>query len=84
MNDPWSEIVKPSGSTVNAKRSDENHPYDFFWALDIDGHCLFIYEYEKELELGDKKPKLNGISIIEFGPEGGDKKRLILSKKSTT
>lgn len=79
MNDPWSEIVKPSGTAVNARRTDEKHPYDFFWALDIDGHCLFIYEYDKAIETIEKKPKLNGISIINYDTEDGHKKRLILS-----
>ena len=83
MNDPWSAIEKPSGATVNAKRSDENHPFDFFWALDTDGHCLFIYEYDCYLKSGSKKPNLNGISIVEYDPEDGNKKKIILSLKHT-
>ena len=46
MNDPWSSIEKPSSVVANARRADDKHPYDFYWALDMDGHCLFIYEYE--------------------------------------
>jgi hypothetical protein len=64
---------------ANARRADDQHPYDFYWALDMDGHCLFIYEYPNELPLKEKKPRLNGISIIDYVPEGSDKKRLILS-----
>lgn len=79
MNDPWLAIDKPGGATVNAKRVDNNHPFDFFWAIDIDGHCLFIYEYDKDLKLQENKPRLNGISIIDYRPEGGEKNRLILS-----
>lgn len=79
MNDPWKTINVPSGSTVNAKRIDKKHLFDFFWALDLDGHCLFIYEYDKALELTEKKPRLEGISIVVFVPEDGGKKRLILS-----
>ena len=79
MNDPWLTINKPSGVTVNARRADEKHPFDYFWAVDVDGHCLFIYEYDKALKLGEKKPRLNGISIIDYEPEGSDKKKLILS-----
>ena len=79
MNDPWSSIEKPSSVVANARRADDKHPYDFYWALDMDGHCLFIYEYPNELPLKEKKPRLNGISIIDYAPEGSDKKRLILS-----
>jgi len=83
MNDPWLTIIKPRGAQVNAKRASESHPFDFFWAMDIDGHCLFIYEYDAKLELKDKKPRLNGISIIEFEPAGSEKKRLILSLRQS-
>lgn len=83
MNDPWAAIDKPGGSTVNAKRVDNNHPFDFFWAVDIDGHCLFIYEYDKNLELREKKPRLNGISIIDYRPVGDEKNRLILSLRQS-
>ena len=83
MNDPWLTINKPSGATVNAKRADKNHPFDFFWAMDLDGHCLLIYEYDKALKLGEKKPRLEGVSIIDFLPDGGDKKRLILSLRQS-
>jgi hypothetical protein len=83
MIDPWLAINKPSGLKVNAKRASDSHPFNFFWAMDIDGHCLFIFEYDNKLELKEIKPKLNGISIIEFEPEGSDKKRLILSLKQS-
>lgn len=79
MYDPWFAINRPSGAKVNAKRANADHPFDFFWAMDIDGHCLFIYEYDKVLKLAGKKPRLEGISIIEFLPDGGDRKMLILS-----
>ena len=79
MNNPWMTIRKPTGVTVSARRADENHPFDFFWALDIDGHCLFVYEYDNALKLSEKKPRLNGISIIDYVPGGMDKNRLILS-----
>jgi len=74
MNDPWLTISKPAGVTANARRADEKHPFDYFWAVDVDGHCLFIYEYDKPLKLGENKPRLNGISIIDYEPESGDKK----------
>jgi len=83
MIDPWRDITRPSGASVNARRSDENHPFDFFWALDIDGHCLFIYEYDRDLTIGEKKPKLNGISIIDYDPGGEDRKKLILSLRQS-
>lgn len=83
MNDPWSAIDKPAGSTVNAKRVSNNHPFDFFWAVDIDGHCLFIYEYDRNLELQEKRPRLNGISIIDYRPKGDEKNRLILSLRQS-
>jgi putative PD-(D/E)XK family protein DUF4420 len=83
MNDPWRAINKPSGAAVNAKRADEKHPFDFFWAMDLDGHCLFIYEYDKSLKFGEKRPRLEGVSIIDFLPDGGDKRRLILSLRQS-
>lgn len=81
MNDPWVSINKPYGAAANAKRADDSHPFDFFWAADIDGRCLFIYEYDKALKLSEKIPNLQGISIINFLPDGENRKRLILSLK---
>ncbi|MEE2730107.1 MAG: PD-(D/E)XK motif protein [Pseudomonadota bacterium] len=79
MSDPWSSIEIPASTAANARRADMEHPHDFFWALDTEGHCLFVLEYPKEISISDKKPHLNGIKVIDYASSESSRKKLILS-----
>lgn len=76
---PWAAIEKPNGPIANAKRVDGSHPFDFFWGLDLDGHQLLIFEYDEVYALSERKPRLNGISVIDYRPESTGRFRMILS-----
>lgn len=75
--DPWRQISAPAEARFAARRADAEHPYDFFWARDLDGHCLLVFEYPYSVENSDQRPALNGIRIFEPRVEG-EPARLIL------
>ena len=68
--DPWEQIAKPIESRFSGRRSDATHPYDFFWARDLEGRCLLVFEYSGEIKIRDRRPRLREIRIIEPRIEG--------------
>ena len=44
---PWEKISKPS-SEINRLRADTNHPHDFFWGKDSEGHQLLVIVFCSE------------------------------------
>lgn len=64
-SDPWKRISAPVGSEFTARRVDPEHPFDFFWARDLEGNCLLVFEYSTSASLGGRRPKLREIQIIE-------------------
>ena len=68
--DPWEQISKPIESRYSGRRSDATHPYDFFWARDLEGRCLLVFEYSDEVNIRDRRPRLKEIRIIEPRIEG--------------
>ncbi len=59
---PWCDIDKPV-TGYNIKRVDADHPHDFFWGRDTEGHYLLLLELTKELSefLDDKTVDLHGV-----------------------
>ncbi|MFC1621242.1 PD-(D/E)XK motif protein [Candidatus Omnitrophota bacterium] len=84
MNNPWGKISKPA-SDVYVRRIDHTHSLDLFWGKDLHGKYLFIYEYSRPEDTGQRKfPDLTGINIfttISKFPK--EKNRLILQLKDT-
>jgi putative PD-(D/E)XK family protein DUF4420 len=75
--DPWAQISRPSGAGLAARRAKAKHPFNFYWARDLDGRCLLIFEYSPAVILRDRRPRLREIRIIE--PRiTGDPARFIL------
>ena len=63
--DPWSQISAPVEARFTARRADANHPYNFFWARDLDGHCLLIFEYSDSVKISDRRPRMREIRVVE-------------------
>jgi len=62
--DPWKEIPSPSASqAVNARRVDAELKWDFFWARDLEGHCLLLLNYDAESKPQGHLPKVRGIEL---------------------
>ena len=64
-NDPWAQISKPVEARYTGRRADADHPYDFFWARDLEGRCLLVFEYSNTIRIRDRRPRLREIRIIE-------------------
>jgi hypothetical protein len=81
MTNPWNEIEIPCIGQTNAKRAEIDHLYDFFWGKGTAGEHLFIFQCEKSISCKERAPKLNGIDIVEYTPENGNKKNIVISIK---
>ena len=64
-NDPWVQISKPAEARYTGRRADSEHPYNFFWARDLEGRCLLVFEYSNAITIRDRRPRLKEIRIIE-------------------
>jgi hypothetical protein len=80
MNEnPWSAISPSSNSSiVSALRADPNAPWDFFWALDVDRHCLLILRHSAEPDELPSLPKLRGMDVASVPAEPGGTAALVL------
>lgn len=62
--DPWKDLERPSASdALTARRIDENNPWDFFWARDIQGKCLLILGHHLDPGAIGEMPRLKGIEV---------------------
>ena len=69
-SDPWKQMSRPKLAKFSGRRADADHPYDFFWARDLQGRCLLVFEYPSEIRIRDRRPRLKQIRIIEPHLEG--------------
>jgi hypothetical protein len=77
--DPWEAINAPgSAQNLSARRADPQHPFDFFWGRDFGGRCLLLFEYGPGFDSRDKRPKLNGIDVIDTAVDTAGCRRLLL------
>ena len=81
MSNPWEEIKTPL-SNYNVRRADAEHPYDFFWAKDVSGDYLFIFQCDSEISFPNKIPALAGVEVLLPKNEKDNKTRLILKLTS--
>lgn len=77
-NDPWTGIPSPTASqAVNAKRVDVDLKWDFFWAKDVDSHCLLMLTYGNESQPGGHLPKVKGIELSTVATPDSDRQMLL-------
>lgn len=77
MTDPWYEIADPVQARFSGRRADVEHQFNFFWAKNLEGRCLLIFEYPDSLINSDRRPNLKEVRIIEPKVKG-EPSRLIL------
>lgn len=77
-NDPWKDLMPPSAaSAINARRVDENNPWDFFWGRDMDGKCLLVLQHGVKSSPTRKLPTLKGIEVSISDGNGQDSQMLV-------
>lgn len=74
MSNPWEQIKNPL-SNYNVRRADYAHSFDFFWAKDISGNYLFLFQCDAKVRFPDDIPNLMGIDISL--PTSDDNKKTI-------
>lgn len=68
MFEPWKYIERPSVGLI-ARRIDDEHPLNLFWARDIQNRYLFVYESSREhFSTKLALPNLQGIQIHVTAP----------------
>lgn len=85
MNNPWSQIKTPK-SSYTARVARPEHPYEFYWAKDVQGDFLFLLHSTENILVPSKIPKPNGIDIGvgHLGGTGQDQLVLTLHDKEDT
>ncbi len=82
--DPWSAIEPPAArGTVFGKRVDASGRWDFWWAKDVDNHCLLILQHAPGVAPKNRLPKFRGVEIRAVPGEGTDRGMLVLSLAAT-
>ena len=78
MNNPW-EGINPPKTNLSFRRSDDQHPFDFFWAKDVEGDYYFMYVCSSALSVPEKLPVLSGIQVSRL-ENASEKKIQVLFK----
>lgn len=81
MINPWEHIKTPL-SNYNVRRADYAHTFDFFWAKDISGNYLFLFQCDAHIRFPNDVPKLIGIDILLPISDDDIKTSLILRLKN--
>ena len=62
--DPWKDIHPPEQATlISGRRIDPQLPWDLFWAVDSDGHCLLVLQHGTEATPSRRLPRLRGLRV---------------------
>ena len=76
--DPWLDIqVPPAHADLYARRADPSHPFNFFWAKNHKARFLFAFEYDEKISVPDRRPKLQGIQLVD-SMVGGTPSKLVM------
>lgn len=76
--DPWGDIPAPAASqAVNARRVDADLAWDFFWAKDVNGHCLLTLTYGHGSEPAGRMPALKDIEVSGVATPDGERTMLL-------
>jgi hypothetical protein len=61
----WSGLTRPEATAnLTVRRVSASIPWDFFWAVDIDGRYLLVLQHRRIGREGPKLPRLRGIEVI--------------------
>ena len=78
QNDPWKDLAPPSAaSAINARRVDENNPWEFFWARAMDGKYLLVLQHGTESSPAKKLPSLKGVEVAVSDGDGQHSRMLV-------
>ena len=70
--DPWKGIRPPEQAALNGRRVDPGLPWNLFWAVDGDRHCLLVLQHGTEAPPSRRLPRLRGLRVeAQAVPEGG-------------
>ena len=62
--DPWKAIVVPSDSReISGRRVDPKLPWNIYWALDLERHCLLVLTIQEENCPDQRLPQLRGLDV---------------------
>ncbi len=78
-NDPWSVLPPPDHKTnVSSRRVDASLPWDIFWAVDVNRHCLLILQHNLSNKPKNRLPQLRGLTVEIHALNGSSPGLLII------
>jgi len=60
----WHGLTMPALNALSAKRADPSHPFDFFYALNAENHCVLLLQLKAPVTLSSSLPRLKGVQAI--------------------
>ena len=79
-DDPWQGLEPPVHSgTLNARRVDAEIEWNFFWARNVEGHCLLVLQHSPASAYQGHLPVLRGIELAVSDEEEVGRQTLIFS-----
>ncbi len=78
-NDPWSVLPLPDRkANVSSRRVDASLPWDIFWAVDVNRHCLLILQHNLPNKPKNRLPQLRGLTVEIHAPNGSSPGVLVI------
>jgi hypothetical protein len=67
IDNPWTPIARPSEpNSYSVRRSDPDHPFEFFWGRDYVQRCLFIMQFgQSSRNPRQNLPVVKGLELTE-------------------
>lgn len=83
--DPWSGMSRPAtASALTAKRVDARAPWNFFWAVDREQHCLLMLKHDNHTSPTPRLPRLRGLELSIEAEAAGAGRSLVLRLADST
>jgi hypothetical protein len=60
---PWQGLITPILGALSAKRADQTHPFDFYYALNSEGNLLLVMQFTASVDGQRDLPRLKGVRV---------------------
>ena len=81
-DDPWKSLSPPAQITsVSGRLVDPELNWKMYWAVDLDGSCLLVFQHAIENKPRSRLPKLQGLDIETRSREDANQANLVIRLK---
>ena len=61
---PWHGLVKPQIRSLSARRADPDHPFDFYYAVNVEGQLMLVLQLGSAVRWEQDLPRLKGLQVL--------------------